>query len=59
VLGPDISYITIPQARSIKSLAAAVKTVVWRGGEAGSLCYEWWAPELHFVDGAWYIYTTA
>lgn len=56
---PDSTYITIRRARSIKSLAAAPKTVVWRGGQAGSPCCEWWAPELHFVDGAWYIYTTA
>lgn len=56
---PDSTYITIRRARSIKSLAAATKTVVWRGSEAGSPCCEWWAPELHFVDGKWYIYTTA
>jgi GH43 family beta-xylosidase len=56
---PDTTYITIRRARSIKSLAAAPRTVVWRGGRAGSPCCEWWAPELHFVDGAWYIYTTA
>jgi GH43 family beta-xylosidase len=56
---PDTTYITIRRARSIKSLAAAARTVVWRGGRAGSPCCEWWAPELHFVDGAWYIYTTA
>jgi GH43 family beta-xylosidase len=56
---PDTTYITIRRARSIKSLAAAAKTVVWRGGQAGSPCCEWWAPELHFLDGKWYIYTTA
>jgi GH43 family beta-xylosidase len=56
---PDASYITIRRARSIKTLAAAVKTVVWRGGETGSPCCDWWAPELHLIDGAWYIYTTA
>jgi GH43 family beta-xylosidase len=56
---PDATYITIRRARSVKSLAAAPKTVVWRGGGAGSPCCEWWAPELHFIDGAWYIYTTA
>lgn len=56
---PDQTYITIRRARSIKSLAAAPKTVVWRGGETGSPCCQWWAPELHFIDGAWYIYTTA
>ena len=56
---PDATYITIRRARSVKSLAAAPKTVVWHGGDAGSPCCEWWAPELHFIGGAWYIYTTA
>lgn len=56
---PDSTYITIRRAHSIKSLAAAPKTVVWRGGEAGSPCCQWWAPELHHIGGAWYIYTTA
>jgi GH43 family beta-xylosidase len=56
---PDTSYITIRRSRSIKSLAAAVKHVVWRGGLAGSPCCEWWAPELHQLNGRWYIYTTA
>jgi GH43 family beta-xylosidase len=56
---PDWTYITIRRARSIKSLAAAPKTVVWHGGDAGSPCCQWWAPELHFIDGTWYIYTAA
>jgi GH43 family beta-xylosidase len=56
---PDTSYITIRRSRSIKSLAAAPKHVVWRGGQAGSPCCEWWAPELHALNGRWYIYTTA
>jgi GH43 family beta-xylosidase len=56
---PDTSYITVRRSRSIKSLAASVRHVVWRGGRAGSPCCEWWAPELHAVNGRWYIYTTA
>src|SRR5581483_10422097 len=56
---PDTSYITVRRSRSIKSLAAAVKHVVWRGGRSGTPCCEWWAPELHALSGRWYIYTTA
>jgi GH43 family beta-xylosidase len=56
---PDQTYITVRRSRSIKTLAAAVKHVVWRGGQSGSPCCEWWAPELHFLKGRWYIYTTA
>jgi GH43 family beta-xylosidase len=56
---PDWTYLTIRRARSIKSLAAAPKTVVWHGGEAGSPCCGWWAPELSLINGMWYIYSTA
>ncbi len=56
---PDTSYITVRRSRSIKSLAAAPRHLVWRGDRAGSPCCEWWAPELHPLNGRWYIYTTA
>ena len=56
---PDTMYISIRRSRSIKSLAASVRHVVWRGGRAGSPCCDWWAPELHVINGRWYIYTTA
>ncbi|HWD65878.1 MAG TPA: glycoside hydrolase family 43 protein [Solirubrobacteraceae bacterium] len=56
--GP-LNTITIRRARSIKALAAAPKRVIWRGGEAGTPCCGWWAPELHMVDGGWYIYAAA
>jgi GH43 family beta-xylosidase len=56
---PDTTYITIRRSRSIKSLAAAPRIVVWRGRWAGSPCCQWWAPELHEIDGRWYIYAAA
>jgi GH43 family beta-xylosidase len=56
---PDSTYISIRRSRSIKTLAAAPRTVTWKGSESGSPCCEWWAPELHHINGAWYIYTTA
>jgi GH43 family beta-xylosidase len=56
---PDAKSITIRRARSIKTLAAAPKKVVWTAGQSGSPCCDWWAPELHHLDRAWYIYTTA
>jgi GH43 family beta-xylosidase len=56
---PDSRYITVRRSRSIKSLAASVKHVVWRGGRAGSPCCQWWAPEVRAINGRWFIYTTA
>jgi GH43 family beta-xylosidase len=35
------------------------KLVVWRAPESGPYSKEVWAPELHRVDGRWYIYVAA
>ena len=35
------------------------KRVVWRAPESGPQSKEIWAPELHHVDGRWYIYVAA
>lgn len=56
---PDTKSISIRRSRSIKSLAASVRHLVWHGGRAGSPCCQWWAPELHVINHRWYIYTTA
>lgn len=56
---PDSTYIMMRRSRSIKTLAAAVKNVVWQGRKARSPCCDWWAPELHRINGHWFIYTTA
>lgn len=55
----DASYLSIRRSRSIKSLAAAKQTVVWVGGDDGSPELDWWAPELHRIDGDWYLYAAA
>lgn len=56
---PDATQITIRRSRSIKTLAAAQRVVVWTGGLRSSPCCDWWAPELHRIEGRWYIYTAA
>lgn len=33
--------------------------VVWRTPESGPYSKQTWAPELHFIDGRWYIYVAA
>ena len=56
---PDATYLTVRTSRSIKSLGAAPKHVVWRAVRAGSPCCDWWAPELVQIGSAWYIYVAA
>lgn len=56
---PSATYLTVRTSSSIKTLASAPVDVVWRGGEDGSPRAQWWAPELHRIDGRWYIYASA
>jgi len=35
------------------------KHVIWRAPETGPCSREIWAPEIHFLDGRWYVYTAA
>lgn len=35
------------------------KHVVWRAPDSGPHSAEIWAPELHFLDGRWYVYVAA
>ena len=53
------NIITVRRARSLLSLAAATRRPIWQGGRAGSPCCGWWAPELHLIDGHWFIYAAA
>lgn len=36
-----------------------VRHVVWRAPETGPYAKQTWAPELHLLDGRWYIYVAA
>ncbi|MBV8934144.1 MAG: glycoside hydrolase family 43 protein, partial [Kutzneria sp.] len=49
--------ITITKASSVADLAAAPETMVWQS-TAPNRCCNLWAPELHLVDGRWYLYYT-
>lgn len=45
--------------RSERLTEQGVKRVVWRAPETGPHRAQVWAPELHFLDGRWYVYTAA
>ncbi len=51
--------LTIWKTRSIADLKTAEKKVVWRPPSTGPYSHEVWAPELHFMEGKWYIYFAA
>lgn len=51
--------LTIWKTRDVTDLKNAEMKVVWTPPAAGPYSKEIWAPELHFVDGKWYIYFAA
>ncbi len=51
--------ILVRASRSLTGLAKAVPVVVWTAPKAGPNSVSVWAPEIHRVDGSWYIYYAA
>lgn len=51
--------VAVRQADSVAGLAAAESTVVYRAPENTMWSRDYWAPELHYLNGAWYIYVAA
>lgn len=56
---PEYDRIELRRARTLAGLATAVPRVVWRKHESGPMSYHIWAPEIHVIDGKWYIYFAA
>ncbi len=55
---PKYDRIELRRARTLNGLRDAEAKVIWQGGESGELSRHIWAPEIHYIDGAWYIYFT-
>lgn len=51
--------LTLWKTRDITNLKSAEKKVVWTPPATGPYSHEIWAPEIHFLDGKWYIYFAA
>ncbi|MET0265020.1 MAG: glycoside hydrolase family 43 protein [Duganella sp.] len=56
---PEYDRIELRRARSLNALGAAEARVVWRKHAKGEMGAHIWAPEMHHIDGKWYIYFTA
>lgn len=56
---PAYDRIEILKADDIRGLAMAEPVVVWRKPAEGPMSRHIWAPELHHVDGRWYIHYAA
>ncbi|MGP4112634.1 glycoside hydrolase family 43 protein [Streptomyces sp. 4N509B] len=56
---PEYDRIVLRRADTLQGLATAQETVIWRRHTTGEMGAHIWAPELHHVDGAWYVYFAA
>lgn len=56
---PEFDRIEIRHACRLNDLKLAVPVVVWRMKESGPMSANIWAPELHRIDGTWYIHFAA
>lgn len=56
---PEYDRLVIRRARTLAGLATADEAVIWRRPKEGKLGGYIWAPELHWIDGAWHMYFAA
>ncbi|CCC14345.1 hypothetical protein SMACR_08931 [Sordaria macrospora] len=53
---PAYDSIIIRRSPTIQGLSSAPETTIWRRKSSGIGSNQVWAPELHYIDGKWYIY---
>jgi GH43 family beta-xylosidase len=56
---PEYDRIILRRATTIQGLASASEAVIWQRHSSGIMGAHIWAPELHHIDGKWYIYFAA
>ncbi len=53
---PTYDRIAIRHSDTLTGLQTAEEVTVWRKHESGIMSLHIWAPEIHYLDGNWYIY---
>ncbi|BCX49835.1 glycosyl hydrolase family 43 [Haloferula helveola] len=56
---PEYDRIELRRAKTIGGLSKASPETVWRKHDKGAMGAHIWAPEIHHIDGRWYLYFTA
>lgn len=56
---PEFDRLEIRRSKTIEGLKEAEPNVIWRKHESGEMGAHIWAPELHYINGKWYIYFAA
>lgn len=53
---PEYDRIVLRHSQTLKGLADAEEVTLWRKHDEGIMSLHIWAPELHYLNGEWYIY---
>ncbi|CAL9395301.1 Extracellular exo-alpha-(1-_5)-L-arabinofuranosidase [Streptomyces sp. enrichment culture] len=56
---PEYDRIVLRRSRTISGLATAAESVIWTKHATGDMGAHIWAPEIHRIDGKWYVYFAA
>src|SRR3989337_1454558 len=56
---PEYDRIGRRRATTLRGLASAAETVIWRRHTSGEMGAHIWAPEIHYINNRWYIYFAA
>ena len=56
---PGYNHIELRKASSIEDLTGALPVIIWHKHLHGDLSANIWAPEIHYIEGKWYIYFAA
>ena len=56
---PAYDQVVLRRADTLAGLKDAPETEIWHKHESGIMSCHVWAPELHYIDGAWYVYFAA
>lgn len=56
---PSFDRIILRKSDTLYGLADAPEVTIWEKHEKGIMSCHIWAPELHYLDGSWYIYFAA
>jgi GH43 family beta-xylosidase len=56
---PEYDRLIVRRAQTLAGLSTAEEVVVWRRPASGRMAGYIWAPELHLIDGRWYMYFAA
>jgi len=56
---PEYDRIILRRSRTLRGLTGAAESVIWTKHASGDMGAHIWAPEIHHIDGKWYIYFAA